>query len=99
MINPCPFFYNSRISPCRYHPSEEGDDAGGFDDHYFRRRPKSFCVPPGPPMLPPGASPFPPPSLARQLAYEQHIHLSMGSLLEEQQRAAAQGGTLVSRHL
>ena len=22
------------------------DEADGFDDHYFRRRPKSFCLPP-----------------------------------------------------
>ncbi len=90
--------------------TKEAEDAG-FDEHYFRRRPKSFCVPP-PPTLPPLASaaaqsqplpPFLPPGGAYGFvggtrAEQAGIHLSMGSLLDEQfQRVtAAAGGQVVS---
>ncbi len=115
------------------HSSQEAEDAG-FDEHYFRRRPKSFCVqaaslppglgPPGPPPgqpgqpgmlgMPPGCRSIygqPPPQQMVQpppgslyggggygfvggsQAEQASLHLSMGSLLEEQmmQRAATPG--------
>ena len=38
--------------------SQEAEDAG-FDEHYFRRRPKSFCLQPGGPPTQPMMPPMP----------------------------------------
>ena len=82
---------------------QEAEDAG-FDEHYFRRRPKSFCIPGAPPPHP-GFNPMIGHHLGgafQGTAYGgrypgEGLHLSMGSLLEEQQQQQHMG-TMVSEH-
>ena len=78
---------------------QSDDEADGFDDHYFRRRPKSFCLPPSNlasqndprRFLPPGTLPHIqggtiPPSVGVPGAHglDSSLQISMGSLIDEQ---------------
>lgn len=78
----------------RYHEDPADDAASGFDEHYFRRRPKSFCMP---------STGIPPPGvLARHpgmYGTQEQIHLSMGSLIDEHQYQMAPRGPLVREML
>ena len=71
------------------------DEEDGFDEQYFRRRPKSFCVPPGGPQgryLPqggPGMAPGGPQPLGiptSGMYPDPRLQMSMGSLVEAEQQ-------------
>ncbi len=77
------------------------DEEDGFDEHYFRRRPKSFCVPPGGPGGPggpqgrylpqggPGMAPGGPQPLGiptSGMYPDPRIQMSMASLAEADQQ-------------
>ena len=84
---------------------QSDDEADGFDDHYFRRRPKSFCFTPSNiasqndprRFLPPGTLPHIqggtiPPSVGVPGVHglDPSLQISMGSLIDEQhQRSMA----------
>ena len=89
------------------------DEADGFDDHYFRRRPKSFCLPPHAPPhmasdprrfmhpgmhLPPGPTPLPT-TLYHQM--DPNLQISMGSLIDDpqQQRNLAMVSSLLQEKM
>ena len=80
---------------------QSDDEADGFDDHYFRRRPKSFCLPPSNlasqndprRFLPPGTLPHIqggniPTSIGVHGVHglDPNLQISMGSLIDEQQQ-------------
>ena len=79
---------------------QSDDEADGFDDHYFMRRPKSFCLPPSNVtsqndprrFLPTGTlphfqgTPVPPVSVGAPGVHslDPSLQISMGSLIDEQ---------------
>ena len=78
---------------------QSDDEADGFDDHYFRRRPKSFCLPPSNiasqndprRFIPPGTLPHMQGGVMQSSIGVPGVHsldaslqISMGSLIDDQ---------------
>ena len=80
-------FFN--LSGQQRYLGQQPDEEDGFDEQYFRRRPKSFCVPPGGPQgryLPPGAPVMPPGGPQPLVIPTSAIYADQRMLEAEQQR-------------